>query len=196
MKPPTSVRWLARVLTSVLTVALCTPPATWAVDDVIGTRKALTEAARAAVHRGDFVEIEKVGGALRLQRARLPEGLWKSYFFAAGLVPESKAGEEQFAAWFKIMEAWAAAYPQSTLRRVALAHGWTDYAWLARGGGYGDTVTPEGWEKYRDRIKRARAVLEEVKDARERIPEWYAAMQTVALAQGWNETEYWPAPEP
>lgn len=183
-------RPLSHLFPLVLALALCTLPAARAVDDALGARKALTEAARAAVQRRDFVEIEKEGGALRLQKARLPEGLWKSYFYVAGLAPGNKVSEEEFAAWFKIMEAWAVAYPQSTLRRVALADGWTDYAWKARGTGYADTVTPEGWEKYGERIKRARAVLEEVKDARDRIPEWYTTMQTVALAQSWNETEY------
>ena len=183
-------RWLSRFFPFVLALALCTLPAARAVDDALGARKALTDAARAAVQRRDFVEIEKEGGALRLQKARLPEGLWKSGFYVGGLAPRSEVSEEEFAAWFKIMEAWAKAYPQSTLRRVVLAEGWTDYAWKARCSDYADKVTPDGLEKYSERIKRARAVLEEVKDAQDRIPEWYTTMQTVALAQGWNETEY------
>lgn len=173
-----------------LPVLLSATVAVQAAEDVLGARKALTEAARAALLRGDFAELEKESAALRRQKARLTEGLWKSFFYAARLAPEDKVSEEQFAGWFKIMEGWAAAYPQSTLRRVALADGWVNYAWKARGTDYADKVTPEGWEKYGARIKRAREILEEVKDARERIPEWYLTMQTVALAQSWDEKEY------
>ncbi len=87
------------------------------------------------------------------------------------------------------LQRWVAAYPNSPTPHVALGRAYTRYAWKARGLGYAKTVTSQGWKQYRERIAQARATLEDAKTLAQKDPQWYRAMQEVALAQGWPRAQ-------
>ena len=53
------------------------------------------------------------------------------------------------------LEKWRAQYPQSITVYTTLAATYVNYAWQARGNGYANTVTDEGWQLFRDRIHQA-----------------------------------------
>ncbi|MDQ3799644.1 MAG: hypothetical protein M3384_09350, partial [Acidobacteriota bacterium] len=65
-----------------------------------------------------------------------------------------------------------------------------EYGWTARGGGYSYTVSEEGRLLFKERVKIAREELNEAKKLKERCPQWYESMLTIAQAQGWNLDEY------
>ena len=79
------------------------------------------------------------------------------------------------------------ATPSRSLRRVALAEAYVNYGWEARGYGYGDTVSKDGWSLFDKRAKRAKEILERASKLPTKCPEWYVAMQGVALAQNWSK---------
>jgi hypothetical protein len=57
----------------------------------------------------------------------------------------------------------------------------------ARGSGYADTVSEEGWKVYSGNASLALAVLNDAASLQEKCPYWYEAMVLVASAQGWSK---------
>ena len=49
-------------------------------------------------------------------------------------------------------------------------------------------MTESGWKLFGQRIGKARQVLEQASRLKAQRPEWYAVMQTVALAEDWDLT--------
>jgi len=76
--------------------------------------------------------------------------------------------------------------PDSITARIALATSLHRWAWVARGNGYSNTVTPEGWRLFDERIKQSQAVLEGAAKVSAMCPQWYSEMMTVGLAQSWD----------
>jgi hypothetical protein len=61
---------------------------------------------------------------------------------------------------------------------------WFSYAWDARGGGFGSSVTDDGWKLYRDRLLLAEKLLQENKLAASAIPCWYPLMISIQTGLG------------
>ncbi|MCW2285634.1 hypothetical protein M2323_003549 [Rhodoblastus acidophilus] len=73
----------------------------------------------------------------------------------------------------RILRHWRDAKPKSAAAAVTEAIYWRVYAWNARGGGYANTVSPEGWRLFRDRMAKAEAVLRESKAYAANNPVWH-----------------------
>ncbi|HEY4000986.1 MAG TPA: hypothetical protein VGO93_19110 [Candidatus Xenobia bacterium] len=89
------------------------------------------------------------------------------------------------AAWevrLGLLDRWMAAYPHSWVARVVAAGTWIGYAWNARGSGYADTVTPEGWRIFSARLAVAKALLDEAESMGCRALALYRARMTLAMA--------------
>ena len=56
---------------------------------------------------------------------------------------------------------YAAAFPKSAGPLLWKGNAYVQWAWQARGGGFADTVTPEGWKLFEQRLAVAREALEE-----------------------------------
>jgi len=83
-------------------------------------------------------------------------------------------------------------HPKS-LALSALGSEMINYAWDARGSGYANTVTPEGWKLFRERIGLARKLLEEAWKLDQTNCEAATWMLTVIMAQSRprDEMELW-----
>jgi hypothetical protein len=57
--------------------------------------------------------------------------------------------------FFKAMDAWDQAYPDSPYSRIARTDALIDHAWEARGSGFANTVTEEGWKLHGERLAQA-----------------------------------------
>lgn len=90
----------------------------------------------------------------------------------------------------KIHEEWEAKYPKSITAQVAKAKFYTTYAWHARSDAYSSEVTEEGWRLFRERLAKARTVLDQAKPLTPTCPMWYEVYLTVALGQDWGRAEY------
>lgn len=151
------------------------------------------EEASALLMRERFVELDKMADEVRSSKARFPGGGWKiSRFYEA--LRKTNAGanatENDWQDHLGLFQRWMAARPQSITARVALAEAYLGYAWAARGNGYANTVTPEGWRLFEERSKQATKVLIDAAALPSKCPHWYEVMQQVALAAGANKNQH------
>jgi Domain of unknown function (DUF4034) len=140
-----------------------------------------------------FVELDCLADRARSGKERLPGGLWKIHLLYQGLcqpVPYPLHATQQD--WTRLLQRlrrWEKARPESITARVTLALAYLNYAQDARGSGYANTVSESGWKLFKERTAEARRILKEASKLRRRCPEWYVAMQMVAINQGWSVTE-------
>lgn len=73
----------------------------------------------------------------------------------------------------KLLAAWEARYPDSTLRRIAAVVLKTRAAWGSRGVTFAHKVSPEGWAGYTQGMAEADAILNENKALWGTSPLWY-----------------------
>src|SRR5439155_25916433 len=57
------------------------------------------------------------------------------------------------------------------------------------GEGYGNAVTPEGWQGFKKELAIARQILDANPTAKV-YPEYFSCMQKVALGQSWSKNDY------
>ena len=124
---------------------------------------------------------------LRSGRLRFRGGAWQlNALYGAIDTPGSMTETDaSWQAFIKKLQDWSATEPGSPTPQVALARAYLTFAWKARGNGYANSVTQQGWELFRQRVQSARSTLERTEKVSVDCPEWYRAMQTVALAQAW-----------
>jgi hypothetical protein len=137
-----------------------------------------------------FDELEKLTSDLRKEKLEFYAGYSKLstvYGYLDG--PGRKADDSVWKEYISKLEKWAAAYPQSPTPLVALGNTYKDWAWKARGGGYGDTVTRQGWKLFEDRLDNARRYLKSADRLPTKDPEIYHALVTVAMGLGWPREE-------
>lgn len=98
------------------------------------------------------------------------------------------------AAYEKLRAEIEAALPQgSNVGLVIKGRVYVSWAWEARGGGYANKVTEDGWKKMRERLAVAKEALEEAYRINPRTPAAALAMSNVELGQnnGRESMENW-----
>ncbi|MGH9833948.1 MAG: hypothetical protein ACREBD_19200 [Blastocatellia bacterium] len=148
---------------------------------------------RQELHREDYAKLEKLAAELRASKARFPGGAWKLHKFYQGVsrpVSAGKVSEQEWVIHLPKLQKWLAQYPKSITARVALGGAYIEYAWSARGSGFADTVTEEGWRLFRERLALAEKTLNDARELPEKCPHWYATMETVARGQGWERARF------
>jgi len=138
-----------------------------------------------------YSELDTIAARVQSQRLRFRGGAWQLHvFYSVISYPGSlTATDVEYQAQIAKLKQWAKDHPDSPTPRIALAHAYLRFAWKARGSGLANTVTPEGWALFGKRVQSARQVLEDAAKQSVNSPEWYRAMQTVALAQGWPRSQ-------
>lgn len=87
--------------------------------------------------------------------------------------------EPEFKTWQEKFQKWRALYPNSDVATLAEAFYWLEYAWVARGSGYANTVSDEGWRRFSMRQQKAKALLDSIPQ-KQRTPSWYVCMLRLA----------------
>lgn len=148
--------------------------------------------ARAQAHflSSEFAELDAEAERLRTTRARTSDGRWKIGAVYDGTVPARRSDEGQWARSLALHEQWVKSSPSSPAAHIALADYWFHYAWKARGGGFANTVTEQGWKLFGERLTTAREVLEKCRAFATRDPIWYYVMLGVAKGEGWDVERY------
>jgi hypothetical protein len=147
--------------------------------------------AKALLMREDFAELDQMADAVRSSKARFPGGGWKLSRFYEAVKPNG-GGYQTDADWknhIELLQRWTAARPQSITPRVALAEAYLRYAWAARGAGYANTVTDQGWQLFQERTDQATKVLADAASLPSKCPHWYELMQEVAQAKGADKSQ-------
>lgn len=135
----------------------------------------------------EFELLDNMAASARAGKTRLPGGFWAIHNLYIPLVdpPQGtyKATDADFKAHIDRLNRWIAQRPKSITARVALAGTYLNYAANARGGGYADSVTEDGWQLYSERSATAGKILAEAWDLPEKCPEWFLQMLGVVNAQ-------------
>ncbi len=132
-----------------------------------------------------FDDLDQTADHLRTEKTRLPGGQWQLRIFYTALDAPQQT-EQDSVEHIAHLRNWVSRSPNSITARVALATSLVRWAWVARGHGFVNTVTPDGWRLFHERIGEAQSVLEGAQDMHVMCPEWYSAMMAVGLAQGWD----------
>lgn len=132
-----------------------------------------------------FDTLDQTADQLRSSKTRLPGGEWQLRLFYMALDAPQQT-EQDSVEHIAHLEHWMSQRPKSISARVALATALTRWAWVARGNGMADTVTPEGWRLFEERMKEARVILEGSEKMPVMCPQWYSAMLQVGNAEAWD----------
>lgn len=100
------------------------------------------------------------------------------------IATEMKLSGDRKIGFDKVFEVLSKARPESTLPLLLKGSVYTSYAWDARGSGWSNTVTPDGWKKMADRLAEAEQALTEAWKKNPEDPEAPTQMITVELGQG------------
>jgi Domain of unknown function (DUF4034) len=138
----------------------------------------------------NFDELEKKAAELRAGKETFGNGSWKIYQFHTAFACWDEDPESMWQLHHQIHRDWIAAKPESVTAKVAYADFFRDYAWHARGSGFADTVTEEGWKLLKERLAAASDILKEVAKLPEKDPYWGAVILEVALGEGWPKEKY------
>jgi hypothetical protein len=128
-----------------------------------------------------FDELEKVTGDLRSEKLEFYSGRSKIAQFYDLLEISRNLDDDSWSNHIARFERWSKAYPDSPTPLVALGDIYISFAWKARGGGYANSVTEEGWRLFKERLTRAREVLDEAAQKSVQDPEAYRARIVVAM---------------
>ncbi len=137
-----------------------------------------------------FAELEALANQVRPDKERFADGDWKIYHFHESLDCQDSETESMWELHERIHTDWEKAYPDSITARVATARFYVAYAWHARSKEYADKVTDEGWRWFKERLAKARTVLDQSKPLSPKCPMWWSASLKVALGQQWPRVEY------
>ena len=162
-------------------------PAKDPIQEEIGASNLET---RQAYNNRRFDDLEKKAAQLRAGKEVFGNGSWKIAQFYAALACNDAEPESMWQLHDRIHQEWIAAKPASISARVAYADFLTEYAWRARGTGYADKVSEDGWRLFGERLAAARKVLEEARGLEEKDPYWWVTALTVALGQSWDRAQY------
>jgi hypothetical protein len=137
-----------------------------------------------------FQELDALAAELRNSKSMEPDGRWNlsTFYEAVALLPVNTPNFE-WEAHLSRLGAWTNAIPNSPTAPVALAYSWVEFAWKARGTGWGNSVSSQMWELFFERVQRAQAILKTVHEDSLACPEYYHVLQRIALAESWDRSE-------
>ena len=139
----------------------------------------------------DYDSLEKEAHASLSPAARFAGGTWHvfGYYEALSAPPDPNATDAEWNAQINAIKAWVAARPNSSAARIALAAVYDDFGHKARGGGYADTVSADGWRLLDERLALTAKTLVDAAKLPEKSPYWFSLMFDVALTQGWDKSQ-------
>lgn len=135
----------------------------------------------------DFAALDAAAAQVRANKERLPGGAWKLlifYYAIDGPVRGVDASDAEWQAHLSVLKDWIAQRPQSVTARIALAGSYLTYGWKARGSGYSNTISDDGWLLFNERMQLAAQTLVEAYKLPEKCPYWYELMQAILRTEG------------
>ena len=139
--------------------------------------------------KDDYAGLEKLVGEIKSRgydiRQTYPE--LSAFYSAFGIT--GSADEHRWLDQQTKLEGWMRAYPYSPTAKIVMADWYIGYAWRARGTGFADTVTQEGWELLAEYLAKAANMLKSVPPEKVDDPQYYRLWLVVALGQGWSRPQ-------
>jgi hypothetical protein len=147
---------------------------------------------RQLLMKEDFAALDDAAAQARTTKSRLPGGVWTLLaFYQAVNAPLTgiNSTDTQWQAHITVLKKWLEQRPESVTSRIALADAYQGYAWKARGGGYSDTVSGEGWKLLQERMESAARTLIEAYKLPAKCPYWYESMQALLRTEGIDKSK-------
>jgi hypothetical protein len=160
-----------------------------AKDPILDEIYAFRLEVRKAYNNRSFDKLEQMAAEIRQKKEVFDNGSWKIVQFYAAFECRADEPDSMWKLHDEIHRAWIEAKPTSITANVSYADFLDDYAWNARGGGFADTVTEEGWRLFKQRLEAANAVLKKAKTLTEKDPYWALVALKVSRGQGWSKKD-------
>jgi hypothetical protein len=141
---------------------------------------------------GAYNQLDSEAQQIRVGKDRLAGGGWKLNTFYAAVSAPSNGSDTEGGDWqahINELKKWVAKDPQSAAARLALANAYMGWGWEARGSGYANAVSQEGWELFKKRVGMAKATLFEAAPLKEKCPGWFYVMQNISRAEAWSKSD-------
>jgi len=137
-----------------------------------------------------YDELDTLARKYRSSKECYADGIWKLKEVYEGLVPDDNESDSRWERRLAAIREWIKARPESITARVALADVLISYAWKARGNGYANTVSQNGWNLFRERLKESVQVLNDSRNFKETCPRWWSNMLSASLGLGVDRQTY------
>ncbi|MDL5055520.1 DUF4034 domain-containing protein [Oscillatoria laete-virens NRMC-F 0139] len=137
-----------------------------------------------------FHELEKISASLNHPDARNSDGTWKMTNFFRAILKSFNNEPSHYEKILAITRRWQNSHPSSMTARLVEAKILIDLAWEARGSGYANTVTGDGWKSFHTLLDAAHKVLIEAATLPGSNPEYYNVLLNIAHAQGYSRDEF------
>jgi len=144
----------------------------------------------AVLNAQQYDELDTLARKYRSSKECYADGIWKLKEVYEGLVPDESESDARWERRLAAIRVWVKAKPESITARVALADVLISYAWKARGSGYANTVSQNGWNLFRERLKESVQVLNDSKNFKETCPRWWSNMLSASLGLGVERQTY------
>lgn len=151
---------------------------------------------RSDLRKGNYKNLDALAKELTASKRSSARGLWLLDEFYTLMGNDElhtfkrNMTDSQYRERIADIERWLKSCPQSAAARISLAEAYIEYAWFARGGGYADSVSEEGWKLFGERIKKAKVVLDGDGKIKEKSPRAYVEYARIALADGMEKSQY------
>lgn len=139
--------------------------------------------------KGDFDRLEKMEQRLRDLRGRNKYGYWEQEYFPTGIHTGYAHVTRNSERWHKLLDAWEKAHPDSIYPLIIRAQRLVRDGWEARGDGFADSVTKQGWKVFREKLQLAEEQLKKAEALEENDAYLYAVWIEVALGLGASKPE-------
>ena len=139
---------------------------------------------------GRFSELEELAMDARSNRVRYGNGTWQLMHFYTALTPQRDAPENEWQRHDRLLQKWEQEKPKSITARVAHADFCVDYAWHARGSGWANSVSKDGWRLMGERLAQSQKILQDAQRLPSKCPMWWYVQMTVAMGQSWARPDH------
>lgn len=134
----------------------------------------------------NFGELDRMADEYRLTHARTKGGDFRlAMLYSALNAPRSS--DQDTLDHLAHLRKWMTQRPESVTARLAMATSLHRWAWVARGNGFANTVSPEDADRFLNRHRDALAILKSTEKMGARDPQLYLQMMAVGVAEGWDK---------
>ncbi len=120
--------------------------------------------------------------------ARTADGKWKLFAFQTAM-ENNFGGKYSKTDVYQKIQRWRKKNPTSPGAAIADAKHWVQYAWEARGAGYINTVSPENYQLFQERLHKAEQTLLDCKSFASGNPIWFYVYLDAAKGLEWPQPE-------
>ncbi len=162
-------------------LALSAPlPAAPPAPEVVQTEHwgTVIQATKSLLLEGKYEELTETAKRYR-EGEKSADGNWKLEYFYAGFGDGKDATE-----WEKIfaaLEEWAEREKEDPAPIIAQGEANWSFGKQARGSGFADSVTPEGWKILRERMQKGRELLKSEEERCRTCPGYFAVMLKIGI---------------